>query len=282
LYVLLKAFPFTTLHSFSPDGFIVLIQITRQNYKRKDVQSMRFLKIRNLLLMLTILNTIALSIIISNRHFIKVWGENNTEFELLFRLRQLEPEIPHDVASTHLHEIPLPTPVYSIQEVFDHGKSIDYKLAYNAADWVKPAYKTYWHSTTSDGRWSYVPRRINYAMHDIFTTYATASIYYDFIHDLGINDESRYFQYDPSKPLETIMVVTMKSKIQEIITHGNQVVVVVEPSRTGLQVFPISHEALKQTDKNSSLLFQLVTPDGYEIDHSLIYRSDRYKDEISE
>lgn len=199
-------------------------------------------------------------------------------FNYIFRLKQLEPEQPIDIKSKPIANIPLPSKVFSISDVIKKGNDVKIDFVYNDPNWNRPAYKSYWHSTVSGGRWSYVPNRINYSLHDIFTIYATASIYYDFAHNLGIWDESESFNWDGSKTLENIMLVTMNSNIKKIVTYGNQVVVIVEPARRGLQVFAIPNDVLKPVDKKSSIMFQLVTPDKYELDYSLIFMNDRHKE----
>lgn len=113
--------------------------------------------------------------------------------------------------------------------------------------------------------------RINYSLHKIFTSYQTASIYYDFTHNLGIWEESKSF--DLENGLNNIALVVMDSNIKKIITYGNQIVVIAEPRRNGLQVLEIHDSKINPIDNNSPIMFQLVTPDGYELDYSLMYKN---------
>ena len=148
-------------------------------------------------------------------------------------------------------------------------------MIYNNPDWERPAYKSYWHSEY--GRWSYVPNRIHYALHRVFSTYATASIYYDFIHDLGIAEESEHFnKYEFTSPFDYLQIVVMNTSIEKVITYENQIVIVGKPQRTGLQAIVIPNHDIKPIGNSNIILIQLATPDGYEIDYTtFIYKSSR-------
>jgi hypothetical protein len=178
---------------------------------------------------------------------------------------KIEPETPKNIDDPPF-ELPYPTKTVSVSEVMKNGKEIPLQFAYNNPDWKRQVYKEYWHS--SYGRWSYVPDRISYAMHRIFVTYPTASVFYDFTHDLGIWDESDKFQIPTRTPFENIVLVVMQTKVDKIITLGNQVVVIGRPSLNGLQVLLIPNKDLTPYNPKESILFQLVTPEGDEIDYT--------------
>ncbi|MFD3157362.1 hypothetical protein ACFIJ5_10945 [Haloimpatiens sp. FM7330] len=183
------------------------------------------------------------------------------------RLKSLEPDNPKNINDSPFFQYPFPSKVYSISEVIEKGSKINSPPAYNNPNWKQQAYKEYWHSDY--GRWSYVPNRIHYAMHRLFTTYTTASINYDFIHNLGIYEESHQFPL-LDNPLAFIRTVVIKSKILKIITYGNQVVIITKPQRYGLQVYDIPTEQIKPMNPKEPILFQLVTELGDEIDYTLI------------
>lgn len=179
---------------------------------------------------------------------------------------KIEPGTPQDIDDPPFGELPYPTKMLSISEVMDNGKDIPLQFAYNNPDWKRQAYKSYWHS--SFGRWSYVPDRIHFAMHRIFVTYPTASVFYDFVHDLGIDEESDDFQRSSRTPYENIVLVVMQTKVEKIVTLGNQVVVIGKPDLTGLQVLLIPVKDLRPYNTKESILFQLVTHEGDEIDNA--------------
>lgn len=105
-------------------------------------------------------------------------------------------------------------------------------------------------------------------MHRIFVTYPTASVFYDFIHDLGIAGESKEFQIPALSPYENIVLVVMQTKTEKVVTLGNQVVVSGRPSRTGLEVLLVPVRDLKPDDPKETILFQLVTGEGDEMDRT--------------
>jgi len=112
-------------------------------------------------------------------------------------------------------------------------------------------------------------------MHRIFVTYPTASVFYDFIHDLGIAEENGDFQRPSKTPHENIVLVVMQTKVEKIIALGNQVVVIEKPALTGLQVLLVPVKDLKPYNTNEGILFQLVTDEGDEIDYdSVLYATD--------
>ena len=59
----------------------------------------------------------------------------------------------------------------------------------------------------------------------------------------------------------------MQTKVEKIVTLGNQVVVVGKPALTGLQVLLVPVQDLKPNISKESILFQLVTNEGDEIDN---------------
>ena len=179
---------------------------------------------------------------------------------------KMEPETPKNIDDPPFGQIPLPTKMVSVGEVIKSGKEIPLQFAYNNPNWERQAYKEYWHS--SYGRWSYVPDRLHYAMHRIFVDYPTASAFYDFTHDLGIWDESDQFQIPTNTPYENMVLVVMQTKVEKIMTLRNQVVVIGRPALRGLQVLLIPNKDLTPYDPKESIVFQLVTPDGDEIDET--------------
>lgn len=179
----------------------------------------------------------------------------------------IEPQTPINIDDPPHYSTPLPENEISIQEVLEQGKEIPINFIYNNPDWKRPAYKDYWHSKY--GRWSYVPNRIHYAMHRVFSTYATASIYYDFEHDLGIAEEvNDFIKYESASPFDYLQIVVMNTLIEKVMTYENQIIIVGKPQRTGLQALIVPTELIQPIENTNNILIQLVTPDGYEIDYT--------------
>lgn len=183
---------------------------------------------------------------------------------------RLEPESPVDIDDLHRKYEVYPTKIFSVSEVMEKGRDIPLDFIYDNPNWERKNYNSYWHSSVSGGRWSYMPVRLYYAMHRMFTTYRTGSIYYDFVHDLGIVDEWDKLDTKDNGPYDNINVVVMNTKVQKILTRGNQVIIIGKPQRNGLQVFDVPVNKIKPFNNKEFILFQLVTELGDEIDYSLI------------
>lgn len=190
------------------------------------------------------------------------------------RIKRLEPGTPRDIDDPPFYNGSFPSKLYPASEVIKNGFELPLDIGYNNPTWRRQAYKSYWHSTVSGGRWSYVPNRIHYGMHRLFTTYPTASVYYDFVHDLGIEEESKQIPIKNGGPFDYIKVVVMQGQVQRILAYGNQVVLIVKPTRNGLQSLDIPVKKLSPANKKEPILFQLVTEQGDEIDYSLISYED--------
>lgn len=214
--------------------------------------------------------TITLSILILRFVFIKLSSLGiPTISNYIIQLFKLEPETPTNLDDPPYDVPPIPENEVDIEEVLEKGVEIPFVMVYNDPKWKRPAFKEYWHSKY--GRWSYVPIRIHYALHRLFVTYETASRYYDFIHDLGIREESFDFKkYESISPLDYMQVVIMNTVVERVITYQNQVVIVGRPQRTGLQAINIPTINIQPIGTSQNILFQLVTPDGYEIDDTTI------------
>lgn len=194
--------------------------------------------------------------------------------KLIERLKRLEPDLPKDIADPPFFQSPFPLKVKPAQDIINSGRKLPYKFLLDKPDWERPAYKSYWHSSVS-GRWSYVPNRLHYAQHRLFTTPTAAlSNYYDFVHNLGLSEELMNVQAQPQNAdrerfIGQIMVVVMQAKIEKVLTSGNQVVIVARPQRNGVQALTVNKVDMKLDNPNEAVLFQLVTPEGDEIDYSV-------------
>lgn len=100
--------------------------------------------------------------------------ENKRVEDLEKRLQQLEPPKPTTIVTlpweieTEKH---YPSNTIPISEVMEKGTKIHFNVIKNDSNYKRPVYEEHWHSTYRGGRWSYVPMRIQYALHRLFTTY---------------------------------------------------------------------------------------------------------------
>lgn len=194
---------------------------------------------------------------------------NQQTDELEKRLNRLEPPNP-----THMDELPFqtnlkklyPTRTVSIRDVIHTGTRIPFTPIKQMPDYIRPVYEPHWHSTYWGGRWSYIPSRIYYASHRLFTNYDIGlSGWMNFEIDMGFNIEM--FQNETDLDM---YIVVFQTEITAVYTKDNQVVVVGNPKRNGVEVITIKTGDLKPTNKKEMLLVQLATDSGHEIDYSLI------------
>ncbi|WP_339199045.1 hypothetical protein MKY27_07290 [Solibacillus sp. FSL R5-0449] len=180
------------------------------------------------------------------------------------RLQNLEPSKPENISDPPWKEQPFPSNIVQISEVMKNGTKIPFEVIVNKPDYKRPAYEEHWYSKT--GRWSYIPSRVHYALHRLFTNYDIGiSGWYDFEHNLGLSIPM--FQNENDLDL---YIVAFQTEITDVYTLGNQVVVVGHPKRTGVQVITVKTGAINPLNKKESLLVQLATQSGDEIDYSLI------------
>lgn len=146
--------------------------------------------------------------------------------KLTERLKRLEPDFPKDIADPPFFQSPFPLKVKPAQEINKNGRKLTYNVLLYKPDWERPAYKAYWHSSVS-WRWSYVPNRLHYAQHRLFSAPTAAlSNYYDFVLNLGLHEELMNVQAQPQDSdrerfIGQIMVVVMQAKIEKLLTSGN-------------------------------------------------------------
>jgi len=209
---------------------------------------------------------ILISILIAFSLSPSVHASNNQIEQLEKRLKFLEPDKAVDAVDIEdppWRELPFPANQYPITEVISEGTMIPFQVILDKPDYRRPAYKTDWHSSV--GRWSYVPTRIHYALHRLFTSYDLGlSGWYDFEGNLGISVPM--FQRDDLD----LYIVAFQTEIENVYTKGNQIVVVGKPKRNGVQVITIKVHDIKPNSEKETLLVQLTTKDGDEIDYSLI------------
>ncbi|MDQ0878878.1 hypothetical protein QFZ77_007537 [Paenibacillus sp. V4I3] len=189
--------------------------------------------------------------------------------ELERRLEQLEPPKPITIVEPQEEAEAkkyYPTDTIPISEVIDKGTKIPFNIIMNDPNYKRPVYEEHWHSTYWGGRWSYIPMRIQYALHRLFTTYDIGiSGELNFKQNVGINFPM--FQNDTALDL---YIVVFQTTVTDVYTKGNQVVVAGTPNRNGVQVLTVKTGDIHPTDLRKSLLIQLATALGHELDYSII------------
>lgn len=186
--------------------------------------------------------------------------------QLRQRLKKLEPHESENIQDPPWGKQSFPSKVEPIAKIIHKGTKIPFEVIVDKPDYVRPAYENHWHSTSSGGRWSYVPTRIHYALHRLFTNYDIGlSGWYDFEHNLGISIP----MFQDEKSLD-LYIVAYQTEVTDVYTKGNQIVVVGNPKRNGVQVITITTADLNPSNTEENILVQLSTQMGHEIDYSII------------
>ncbi|GGG03695.1 hypothetical protein GCM10010912_55540 [Paenibacillus albidus] len=197
-------------------------------------------------------------------------NESDNQVDVLEkRLKNLEP-----IEPTQMNELPsqleeeklYPSQTVSILEVIHNGTQIPCKVIKELPEYKRPVYDKTWHSTYWGGRWSYIPTRMYYALHRLFTTY-----------DIGLSGQLQFqgnvgidFPIFQSETALDLYMVVFQTTVSKVYTKGNQIIVVGKPKRTGVEVITITTGDIQPSNKEEMLLVQLATDSGYEIDYSLI------------
>ncbi len=145
-------------------------------------------------------------------------------------------------------------------ELLDKGKEIHFKQLHHIDQYKRPMYDSDWRSGYFRG-WLDLTDKIANVHHRIFIFPPGASSNYDFAGQQGI----RFFSIDFFR---NINLLIYNFRVEAIKLYDNQVALIGEPKREGIQVVSIiQDDLLNQGVNTKDLLFQLTTPKGYEIDY---------------
>ncbi|WP_418791485.1 hypothetical protein [Phosphitispora sp. TUW77] len=194
--------------------------------------------------------------------------------ELKNRLAKLEPSTPVKmVASDSI--IPAEK-THSPLMIMEEGIQVPFEEIYQDTAWVRPDYQPYWHSI--NGQWSNVPDRIHNSYHRLFATQGSPVLWNETLHNCGIAELAGDIELPvySNKATDTVAIISVNHMITNIIVYNNQVILVGTPERSGIQVLAVDLRDLVLSvsgevmalNKNKKFVFQLVTPDGYEIDYN--------------
>ena len=80
----------------------------------------------------------------------------------------------------------------------------------------------------------------------MFIGFQSAGIWFDLGQSLGIVEElenpSNPKAFSEEKVNEKMVIVIMRAEVKKLIRKGNQVVLISEPKRNGLQVITVKHD----------------------------------------
>jgi hypothetical protein len=184
------------------------------------------------------------------------------------RLRSLEPAQAQNISDPPFFEPLLPISMAEPSVVMQDANRIADAVVYANPAFARGAYYSYWHSSL--GNWSYLPRRVHYALHRVAAIYPTASLYNSFIYELGLVEESTKFGVNFDNPYQAPAIAVFNTDVQNVYAAGNQIVISGKPVRRGLTIVQVDLRALKDNDHNQPIAVQVVTPQGDEVDVTTI------------
>ncbi len=158
----------------------------------------------------------------------------------------------------------------SVDDVLNKGKAVPFSVAAENRDWIRPVHSDAWDEPAYREKYPGSSLQVEAALHRIFELPVGASESGSFYAPLGLGDEDTRMISEAFKPLshiKTVGLLILNGRVENIVTLDRQTVVVAEPVRSGYQVILIDRDDLAK-DKT---LFQLVTPDGYEIDYLPVF-----------
>lgn len=193
------------------------------------------------------------------------------------KLNLLEPSSPKTIYD---YELMLDRNISNFEErvlpislVKEKGSKVPFVTVYKDLNWQRPAYAPAWHS--SAWRWSYVPLKIAYQQHIVYSYQGGASWWYDLSNDLALPAGA-----DGPSPIHklaftikypyVVRLIVFNFDMTSIQYYKNQILVSGEPLRKGLTIADFDTRNIPASKK----LLQLATPDGYEIDYLILHLSE--------
>lgn len=149
---------------------------------------------------------------------------------------------------------------FPVQDILKNGKDVKFEVLSDYPSYLRPIYNPSWKDAYYRG-WLDLPNKNIEARHKLFIYPFGASSIYDFIGSLGIKDGTAGDYH------RNIIFLIYGFNIESIKWYENQAVLVGNPLRTGFQVVSVVQDDLLSEGINTKdMLFQLCTPQGYEID----------------
>lgn len=156
-----------------------------------------------------------------------------------------------------------------ISSVLKDGIDIPFVSVYKDLNFQRPAYAKQWHS--SYWRWSYMPVNLANQQHKLFIYSGGLSVWHDLLNSLPLPMELTNSSSINKKAFTTnypyvVRIIVFDFNITSIKYSNNQICVIGEPLRKGISIVDIDTKNLPSSQK----LIQLITPDGYELDYSIM------------
>lgn len=161
--------------------------------------------------------------------------------------------------------VPPPLPASSLSSVIALGAEIRFRILTDDPEYLRPVYDPDWKGFYFRS-WLYLPYKNLEARHRIFAFSLGGSANFDIFGSLGYGPEST-----PNAPIDNhrnINFLIYGFKVKNVRVFQNQVAIIGKPEQTGAQVVSIvQNDLLPEGVETKDFLFQLSTPEGYEVDY---------------
>ncbi len=167
---------------------------------------------------------------------------------------------------------------FSSQEVLDKGRNIKFNILSERPYYLRPLYDPSWKGAYFRGWLNLSDKNIE-ARHRLFIFPFGGSSNFDFTGSLGV-DAGVSVNYHKNTNF-----LIYGFSVKSVKCYENQVVLLGEPLRAGLQIVSVVQDDLLSDGINTKdILFQLCTPQGYEIDfiYGNVIRYEYLKKQIEE
>jgi hypothetical protein len=155
-------------------------------------------------------------------------------------------------------------PASPLSKVIANGVDTKFKILNNDPEYLRPTYDPEWKGFYFRG-WLYLPHKNIEAHHRIFAFSLGASANFDIFGSLGYSLKS--ISSAPIDNHHNINFLIYGFEVKNVRVFQNQVALIGEPKFAGAQVVSIvQNELLPQGVDTKDFLFQLSTPQGYEVD----------------
>lgn len=149
-------------------------------------------------------------------------------------------------------------------EVLTKGRNLEYITVFSDEDYLRPIYSSSWKQAYFRG-WLYLPNKVMYSRHTLFTYTGGPSNIFDIEGELG---------FYPNISIDTqnhYNFLIYNFDLQNVTQLENQIIISGITVKKGVQIISIKAEDVTVgTDNPQNIIVQLCTPSGYEIDYQYV------------
>lgn len=214
--------------------------------------------------------------------------KENSSLESLFASlipREQEPIYEADdrnISTDKRFTAPPPLTLHPLKNIILRGEEVSFRVLLDEPDYLRPVYAPDWKGFYFRS-WLYLPYKNMEARHKIFAFSMGGSSNFDLAGSLGFNPENSL--QGPMDNHRNINFILYGFQVEAVKVFENQAALVGRPRQTGASIVSITQDdLLPEGTDTKDFIFQLSTPDGYEVDYlrQNIIRYEYLKKQIEE